>query len=304
MAGEISYRSAFIALLGRPNTGKSTLVNTVLGEHISIVSSLPQTTRKNFRGIYTEDGMQLVFVDTPGVHRGRHRFNKAMYRQSLRAVTEEEVDLVCWMIDTYREYGAEEDAVAEIVRSAESPVLLIFNKADLCTNINKARNDFFAKYPDFESCPTVTISARNPSSKDEFLSFIRPFVPEGPQFFPEDDYTDADMRFFAAEFIRAELIALTKHEVPHSCFVEIFRYRESMGRHEVDANIHVETQGQKGIVVGKSGSGIRRIRIGASARLSQLAQAPVTLRCHVKVTPRWRDNARFLDEMGYSGKSN
>ncbi len=302
MNGDTPYHSAFVALLGRPNTGKSTLLNTILGEQISIVSSLPQTTRKNLRGIHTETGMQLVFVDTPGVHKGRHRFNKAMYRQSFRAVTEEEVELACWMIDTCRDFGTEEDAVAEIVRAAECPVLLIFNKADACPDIEKARSDFYSRYPDFQNRPSLTLSARDPSAKDEFLAFIRPFVPEGPQFFSEEDYTDADMRFFAAEFVRAELIGATRDEVPHSCFVEIFRYREKMGRHEVDANIHVETHGQKGIVVGKSGTGIRRIRDGAAARLSQLAQAPVNLRCHVKVTPRWRDNARFLEEMGYSAK--
>ncbi len=294
------FRSAFVALVGRPNCGKSTLLNTVLGEHLSIVTPLPQTTRKNLRGIYNAPNLQLVFIDTPGIHRGRHALNKSMYAQGTRVLADGSVDIVCYLVDLSRALGDEEDAVAGLVAQVPAPVCIVFNKADLCRCVDRCCAEFSARYPALASHRRCILSAIEASAKTTFLDTIAPLVGEGPRYYPGDDLSDADMRFIAAEFIRKRLIETTREEVPHAACVEILSYRELPDRHEIKAAIHVETDGQKGIVIGKGGSRIRQIREQAGRDISSMAGAAVVLECHVRVTPKWRDNRAFLKELGLS----
>lgn len=301
MSEHDQFRSAFVALVGRPNSGKSTLLNAVLGERISIVSTLPQTTQRNLRGICNGPGYQLVFVDTPGIHEGKHEVNKLMSRQGLALLEGKSVDVVCYMVDLARELGGEEDVVAGRVEQAGLPVCIVFNKADRCSDVERARETFYARYPGLTAYPSVVLTATEPSARERFLETLLALVPPGPMYYPEDDLTDADLRFLAAELIREQVILATREEVPHAVLVEILDYKEVEGRHLVEAEIHVETKGQKGILIGKGGAVVKRIQRRAQFGLSRLADAPARIRCHVKVSPKWRDNPRFLRGMGFRG---
>lgn len=296
------FKSAFIALVGRPNSGKSTLLNTILGESLSIVTSMPQTTQKNMRGIYNGEGYQLVFVDTPGFHKGKHALNKAMFKQCKRMFSDKGIDILCYLVDLSRPFGEEEDEIAKIVESLKISVCIVFNKTDLCPSVDETIKSFFSRYPELATLQYISICATSKLAKDKFLDAIEPIVPSGPKYYPEEEITDSNLRFFAAEYIRKQIIELTHEEVPHATFVEIMDYKEYENKHEVNATIHVETQGQKGIVIGKKGRIINQIKKQAAEELSDLAGVPVTITCHVKVTPKWRDNKQFLTEMGLDVK--
>ena len=294
------YHSGFVALVGRPNAGKSTLLNTLIGEELALVSPLPQTTQKNMRGILTGEGWQIVFVDTPGMHQGRHEVNDAMLKRGRAMLSDDEgTDIVFYLVDLSRPAGSEEDLVAGLVRKSRAKVCVLFNKADLCEDPHAAVEAILERYTWLADAPRLVVSANKKETKEKFLALVKPMLPEGPQFFPEDDLSDAGMRHFAAEFVRKQVIALTREEVPHAVCVEIVRYRETDRGHEIDATIHVETQGQKGIIVGKGGVTIGKIRTGAQADIAKLADAQVRLTLFVSVTPKWRDNGRFLREMGF-----
>lgn len=295
---ERSHRSAIIAFVGRPNSGKSTLLNTIIGEEISIVTPLPQTTRLNARGIYTTEAMQLVFVDTPGVHKGKHTINKAMLQEAQRAI-DDDIDLLCYLVDCSRELGNEERYVAEMVATVKkAQVCIVFNKTDLVPSVGRFAKRFYAMFPDLEKFPAIPLSAVESDAKDAFLAAIDSFIPEGPQYFDPEDLTDSTMRHIAAEYLRKHIIATTSEEVPHAVFVEIDSYREAEDCHEIIATIHVETSGQRGIIVGKGGCGIAKVKKLARADLVRLTGVPVHLTCHVKVSPKWRDNAVFLRQRG------
>lgn len=292
-------RSAFIALVGRPNSGKSTLLNTVIGSELALVSTLPQTTRKNFKGIYTRDNLQLVFVDTPGIHRGKHEFNSRMIQESALALKKDAADVVCYLVDLSRPFGEEEDTVAQIVVRSGLPVVVLFTKMDICDDPAAIVKAFFERYRKLAGVPKCTVNAKDPRAKDAFLAAIDSFVPPGPAYFPGDDLTDENMRFFAAEYIRKQIIYNTKEEVPHAAFVEVNAYRESGHRHHVEATVHVETDGQKGIIIGSHGALIKKIQKRASEDLTRLTGVPASIICHVKVTPGWRDSEKFLAKQGY-----
>jgi GTPase len=302
MTNNNDYKSAFIALMGRPNSGKSTLMNTILEESLSVVTPLPQTTRQNLKGIYTTDTMQLVFVDTPGIHKGKYVFNESMIKEARKMITEQSLDLICYMIDLGREFGEEESVVANIILESGTKTLLVFNKIDCTKNADAAVESFYAKFPAFRNTASVRLSAIDKKSKETFLKAVDPFVPVGPRYFDPDDLTDANLRFFAAEFIRKHVILNTKDEVPHAVFVEIETYKELEGHHLIDATIHVETIGQRGIIVGKGGAIITRIRKAATRDMEALVHTKVKMPCHIKITPKWRDNEGFLKFMGVTVK--
>jgi len=292
-------KSAFISLIGRPNCGKSSLLNTVLGEQISIVTPLPQTTRRNIKGIYNEADLQLVFLDTPGVHAGGHALNKAMIDQCRAALAKDEADVVCYLVDLSRDWGAEEEMAAALAQESGLPVLVVFNKKDAVDSPEQKVREFLTRFPRLDPFPRVILSAIHPSAKKDFLSALLPLVPEGPAHFPPDELTDENMRFFAAEYLRKYLILNTRQEVPHAAFVEITAYKEEPTGHKISANIHVETDGQKGIVIGKGGTIIAKIRREAERDLRKLAGVPVSIQTHIIVTPKWRDNEAFLRDAGY-----
>lgn len=288
-----------VALLGRPNSGKSTLVNAVIGEDLCVVTSLPQTTRRNLRGIYNDDTTQIVFVDTPGIHGGGRKVNEAMVNESRSLLRDKGLDAVGYVVDLGREFGAEEDSVAELVATARVPVLVVFNKTDRCEDIDARVAAFGERYPALRGGLQIRVQATGDGARETFLRALTPMLPEGPPLFPTDELTDENLRFFAAEFVRKGIILNTQKEVPHASCVEVLTYRETPSRHRVDAAIHVETVGQRGIVVGKGGAVIKKIRRVAEQELAKLSGVPATVNLHVKVSPRWRDKPGFLRGMGY-----
>ena len=292
------FHSAFVALIGRPNSGKSTLLNAVLGQDLAIVSDMPQTTRQNMRGILNGDGYQVVFLDTPGIHDGKYEFNKTMFTQGVSAFNDDGVDIICYLVDLSRRFGDEEDLIAKKASGAKDKLCIIFNKADQCEDTVGKIVEFYERYPALKGSRETMLSAIEDDAKELFMNMIKPLIPEGPKYYPDDDMTDSNMRFFAAEYIRKQIIYNTDEEVPHASFVEILEYREEKERHFIEAEIHVETQGQKGIVIGKGASVIKKIRKFSERNMKKLTGVPVRMSLFVKVTPNWRDNSRFLAEMG------
>ena len=297
-----NHRSAFVALIGRPNCGKSTFMNTLVGEELAMVTPLPQTTRKNLRGIYTSRELQLVFIDTPGIHRGKHLLNKTMVEKSSRLLKRRDVDVICLIVDCSRQPAEEEDLVVQLTLESGIPALVVFNKKDLCPSVDKFVASYFDRYPELRSCIHLAVSATEKETKDKFLKAIAPLVSEGPEYFPADNLTDADMRYFAAEYVRKHVIRNTKDEVPHAIFVEVKAYRESIDRHFVEVELHVETEGQKAIIIGRKGALIKKIQREAAQDLKRLTGIPATIVGHVKISPKWRDDERFLRERGFATK--
>jgi GTPase len=298
----ITHKSGFIALIGRPNCGKSTLLNTIIGEELAIVTPLPQTTRTNLKGIYTSKDLQLVFVDTPGIHRGKHFFNKNMVEESSRLIRRRDVDIICHIVDASRPPGEEEDLVAKMTLESGLRAIVVFNKKDLCPLIDRFVTTFFDRYPGLKPCVHLSIAATKPESKEQFLTAIAPLIPDGPEYYPADDLTDADLRFFAAEYVRKQVIRTTQEEVPHAVFVEVRAYREMADRHHVEVELHVETDGQKAIIIGKKGAVIQKIQREAALDLEKLTGVPATITSHVRITPKWRDDEHFLRERGFAAK--
>lgn len=296
------FKSAFIALTGRPNSGKSSLMNTILGEQLSVVTPLPQTTRRNIKGIYTAENMQLIFVDTPGIHKGRHTFNEVMISEAREAIIEKGVDLVCYIVDLSRSFGDEEKVVADLVVQSGIKSIIAFNKVDITNDCDKNISGFYELFPDLKSFPSMKISAIHPDAKQIFLNQVEYLIPEGPRYYDSDEMTDANLRFFAAEYIRKHIILNTRDEVPHASFVEIESYQENENIHIVNATIHVETVGQRGILIGKGGLVIRKIRNKAELDMKKLLQVPVKIKIHIKITPKWRDNESFLRIQGITLK--
>jgi GTPase len=295
-----THKSGFVGLIGRPNCGKSTLMNTLLGQDLAVATPLPQTTRKNLRGIYTRADLQLVFVDTPGIHQGKHHLNRTMVEASVGLLKRRDVDIVCYIVDSSRPPGEEEDLVARMTLESGIPAIVVFNKKDLCPSIDAFVAAFFIRYPGLKPYVHLSIAATEKKYREEFLNAVAPLVPEGPEYFPSDELTDADMRYFAAEFVRKHVIRNTKDEVPHAVFVEVRAYRESNERHNVEVELHVETDGQKAIIIGKKGAIIQKIQREAARDLEKLTGVPVQIVSHVRITPKWRDDERFLREQGYS----
>jgi GTPase len=297
-----NFKTAFVAVIGRPNSGKSTFVNTLIGEQLCVVTPLPQTTRHAIRGIYTDDSLQLIFIDTPGMHRGKHSINKAMLQVSKRLIEEKGADILVYVVDVFREWGEEEDLVANAARESTAPVVIVFNKIDTVADVQSKIDSFILRYLFFKETPHIRVDARTKSARTAFLNIVRPLAPQGPALFDAECLTDENLRFFAAEYLQKGIILSTREEIPHAACVEILNYKENPENHEIDAVIHVETVGQRGIIVGKEGKVLAQIKRIARDELRRLTDMPVTYKVHVKVSPHWRDNPRFLENLGYRKK--
>ena len=295
------FYSGFVAIIGRPNTGKSTLLNAVLGQNLAITSTLPQTTQRNMRGIYNSDTSQIIFVDTPGIHRGKHQLNKDMYNLSLSLFKDSGINLLVYMVDMARDFGDEEDAIAEKIAQIETPVCIVLNKVDNLTiaEAEGMQEAFNERYPDLAALPQIMLSSLAEDAGEIFIKFITPYIPEGPKYYPDDVLTDENMRYFAAEYIRKQIIENTHEEVPHACYVEVTDYIENENLHLVEADIHVESVGQKAIIIGAKGQTISKIRRGAEKRLRGLSRVKTKVNIFVKVTRHWRDKQDFLKEAGF-----
>lgn len=306
------FRSGHAAFLGRPNAGKSTLLNRILGTKLAIVSSKPQTTRDRIVGIHTDDGMQVVLLDTPGVHKAWTELNKAMVQRAEESLAE--VDVVVWVEDATvlvrrvqdgePALDAASDAVCGMIDRAGTPVVVALNKVDIVqpSALLPVLDAIRTRLPEMRAA--VPISALEGGGVSDLMQAIRESLPEGPPLYPPDVWTEATERFLAAEIIREKLFHLTHQEIPYAATVDIERFDESEredGRITIHAAIIVEKPSQKGIVIGKGGEMIKRIGTAARKELNELLDARVHLELFVKVERDWTKTARGLRKVGFDG---
>lgn len=293
------YRSGFVAVIGKPNVGKSTLMNRYVGEKVAIVSPKPQTTRRRILGIRTDERAQIIFVDTPGIHRPLHKLGEFMVETARRAVPD--ADLILFMIDVSELPTDEDRQIAEILREhAHAPILLVLNKVDLLAPYEIDAQ--VAAYGDLvEGADAILISATEGTGTDRLLVEIIERLPAGPQYYPPDQITDQPERLIGAELIREQVLHFTHQEVPHAVAVvveEWKRRREDLTY--ISATVYVEKESQKGIVIGAGGSMLKRIGQAARQELERFVGHKVYLDLWVKVHKGWRKDENALRWLGYS----
>jgi GTP-binding protein Era len=290
-------KSGFIGLIGCPNVGKSTLLNALIGEKISIVSDKPQTTRHRLQGILTRPEGQAVFVDTPGVHKPQHRLGEYMIDVSFQSL--KEVDVVFYMTDVERGFGAREHYIIQQLQDLSVPVFLVINKVDLAPEPQAAElEEAFISQMRFAE--VLFISATRQINLELLLEKTWQYLPEGPMYYPEDDLTDQPMSFIAAELIREKALELTRDEVPHSIAVDIEEFKLQPNHiWYIRASIYTERDSQKGIIIGKQGSLLKKIGELARVDIEAMLEGKVYLSLWVKVKKNWRDNEANLNQLGF-----
>lgn len=290
-------KSGFVSIVGRPNVGKSTLLNTVIGQKIAIVSEKPQTTRTRIQGIHTCDQGQVIFIDTPGIHKPKHRLGEYMVKVSTRTL--DEVDIIYYMTDVTRPFGGGEQFILNQLKDAGVPIFLLVNKIDLVTEDQV--EEFirpFTGYMNFSQ--VIPISAAQGKNIAELLEKTFALLPDGPLYYPEGDLTDQPASFIAAELIREKALLLTRDEVPHSLAVEVEEFKQhGEGKVYLRAVIYTERDSQKGIIIGKNGQMLKSIGEHSRLEIEQLLDAHVYLDLWVKVKKNWRDSESNLIQLGY-----
>lgn len=292
-----NYRSGFVALIGRPNVGKSTLLNYVVGQKVAIMSDVPQTTRNKIQGIYTSDKAQIVFIDTPGVHKPRTKLGDFMEKSTLSTL--DEVDAVLYLVTATEKRGPGDDFIIERLKKVHKPIFLVVNKID-AVHPNELP-DIVAQYKDALPFKVVVpISALQGNNVNQLMSQLVDLLPQGPQYYPSDQVSDHPERFVIAELIREKVFQLTRQEVPHSVAIDVTQVkRQNEKTIHISANIIVERPGQKGIIIGKKGQMLKKIGQLARTDIEQLLGDHVYLQLWVKVVPGWRDKSSMLKDYGY-----
>lgn len=294
MAEGQKFKSGFISIIGRPNVGKSTLLNSLLGEKIAIISDKPQTTRNRILGIVNRPGAQLVFMDTPGIHKPIHKMNELMVKTAL--ATYNEVDVILMLVEAVEKPGAGDRFIIETLSKVKTPVFLLINKVDL---VEKQRllplmQEYSSLYRFAEIIP---ISALQNDLGDLTASILK-YLPQGPQYFPDDQLTDQPERFIVAELVREKIFELTKEEIPYSAAVVIEEMKEEPDITRIHAGIYVERDSQKGIIIGKGGAMLKQIGTLARQDAEALLGGKVFLKLYVKVRKGWREDERMLKNIG------
>ena len=290
------YRSGFVALVGRPNVGKSTLLNRILGEKVAIISDKPQTTRTRILGVKHLAGAQMVFLDTPGIHKPKFELNKRMVEVALHVL--DEVDLAFFMVEAMEPPGPGDRFVLERLKERDVPVFLVVNKVDLVKKLRLLPLlDEYSRMHEFAEI--VPVSAKTGDGVDRLLDLALARMPEGPSYFSEDVVTDQPMRVLAAEIIREKLLQKTRDELPFAVAVGIDSFKEEGKLARISATIYVEKDSQKAIVIGKHGQILKDVGTYARIDMENLFDMKVFLELWVKVKEAWRQDARMLVELGY-----
>ncbi len=291
-------KSGFVALIGRPNVGKSTLLNAILNKKVSIISPKPQTTRNSIMGVYNDDESQIVFVDTPGIH--KPYFKLGEYMNKVAFASTRDVEAIVLLVDSSLEFGEGDQYLVDHIHS-DAPIFVVFNKIDL-TNIlliTRLKEKYRELFPNSKF---IEISALNNVSIDDLLKELKNCLSEGPQFFPREQVTDKDNAFVISELIREKILYLTKQEIPHSVAVYVEKIEEKKDKYDIYATIVVERDTQKGILIGKGGKMIKRIGVLARKDIEAYLNKRVNLTTFVRVEEEWRNSTRCLREFGYQDK--
>jgi len=292
----MTFHAGFVAIVGRPNAGKSTVVNQLVGQKVAIVSSRPQTTRNRIQGIVNRDDAQIVLIDTPGLHQAKNVLSRQMMDEAQHAL--EGVDILCLIVDASENFGAGDEFSLEWVRRFKGPIFLLLNKVDrvkkplLLGIIEKYAGlyNFAEVYP---------ISALTGENCDELVKGWLKFLPESPPYFPADQFTDQPERFLAAELIREKAILATRDEVPHAVAVLVDNFEEKKSLLKIRATIYVEREGQKGILIGQRGETMKKIGTQARKEIEAILGAKVFLELFVKVQPNWRQNPAMVRQLDW-----
>ncbi|GAA0181941.1 GTPase Era [Clostridium sediminicola] len=291
------FKSGFVTIIGRPNVGKSTLTNRIMGEKLSIVSCRPQTTRNNIQTILTKNNYQLIFVDTPGIHKPRHKLGEFMVKTAEESV--KDVDLVIFMTNPQEEIAKGDEMILEGLKNSKKTVFLVINKVD--ENSRELTAKTLKNYSEImEFDEIIPISALKGKNVDKLIELIVENIPEGPQYYPEDMITDQQERFVVSEIIREKILRMLSQEVPHGTAVEIISYKQKKNNsYVIDATILCEKDSHKGIIIGKGGSMLKKIGTYARQDIEKLLNEKVNLKLWVKIKKDWRDSSFVLKELGY-----
>ena len=294
-------KSGFVTLVGRPNVGKSTLMNHLIGQKIAITSDKPQTTRNRIQTVYTDERGQIVFLDTPGIHKAKNKLGE--YMVNVAEHTLKEVDLILWLVEPTTFIGAGERHIAEQLQRASAPVILVMNKIDTVKRQEEILTYIDAYKDVCDFAEIVPVSALKEKNTDLLLKLMFQYLPYGPEFYDEDTVTDQPMRQIAAELIREKALRLLDDEIPHGIAVTIEKMQERKnGIMEIEATIICERESHKGIIIGKGGAMLKRIGSAARREIEKMMEVQVNLQLWVKVRREWRDSDILMKNYGYSGK--
>ncbi len=294
-------KSGFVALIGRPNVGKSTLMNHIIGQKIAITSNKPQTTRNKIQTVYTDERGQIIFLDTPGIHKAKNKLGE--YMVNVAEHTLKDVDVILWLVEASDYIGAGEQHILEVLSEIKKPVILAINKMDALKNQDEVLliMEKFSKLRDFTEI--VPVSALKGVNTGELLKVLYQYLPEGPLYYDEDTVTDQPMRQIAAELIREKALRLLKDEIPHGIAVEIDKMSTRKGGlTDIEATIVCERDSHKGIVIGKGGAMLKRIGTAARKDIEDMMEGQVNLKLWVKVRKEWRDSDIQMKNFGYNPK--
>ncbi|NLK58221.1 MAG: GTPase Era [Tissierellia bacterium] len=294
----MTFTSGFVSVVGRPNVGKSTLLNRIIGEKITIVSDKPQTTRNKIQLIYTDEHTQIIFLDTPGIQQPKNKLGT--YMLSVSKSTLSDVDLILFLVEPGPVFGPMDTLILKLLEEIQTPVLLLLNKTDTIDETEQKRLlDAYRAHPRF--LDVLPISALDGRGVEDFMQKTAALLPEGPRYYPDDMITDQPERFIVAEMIREKAILHLREEIPHGIVVEIssMRAREGKDFVDIEANVFVEKKSHKGMVIGKQGQMLKRIGTEARHDIERLLGSRVHLQLWVKVADKWRDESARLKEFGY-----
>lgn len=291
------FKSGFVSIIGRPNVGKSTLTNKIIGEKLSIVSCRPQTTRNNIRAVLNKENCQIVFLDTPGIHKPRHKLGEYMVKSAEESI--EEVDLIVFITTPQEEIGKGDEMILEELKSSKKPVFLVVNKIDENKPDMVAKTlQIYSQYMDFKEI--IPVSAKSGKNVNNLIELMIKYMPEGQKYYPDDMITDVQERFIISEIIREKALKLLTEEVPHGIAIEIISMsKDDRNIYHINANILCEKDSHKGIIIGKGGKMLKRISTYARQDMEKFLGSKVDLQVWVKVKKEWRDSSFMLKELGY-----
>ena len=292
------FKSGFVALVGRPNVGKSTLMNHLIGQKIAITSEKPQTTRNRIQTVYTDSRGQIIFLDTPGIHKAKNKLGE--YMVNVAEGTLKEVDVILWLVEPSTFIGAGERHIAEILGKVKTPIILVINKIDTVKNPENVLTYMEAYRNVCDFAEIVPVSALKDKNTSKMTELIFKYLPYGPQYYDEETVTDQPMRQIAAELIREKALRLLEEEIPHGIAVTIESMTERKnGMFDIEANIVCERDSHKGIIIGKGGGMLQKIGTAARIEIENLMGAKVNLQLWVKVRKEWRDSELYMKNYGY-----